>query len=85
VEVLQEGEHTRLHPYAGLPFSSTKEDIVSFFQAEGCSRAISRHLLCLHSEVMGAPLAKADVGFESVDDSEAATGFAQEHHGVEVH
>jgi RNA recognition motif. (a.k.a. RRM, RBD, or RNP domain) len=70
---IQIGEHTGFIRMRGLPFSSTKEDIVTFFQAEGLKVIPDTVVLTFRGD--GRATGEGYVGFESVDDSKAAMGL----------
>ena len=65
---IQVGDHTGFLRMRGLPFSSTKDDIVKFF--EGYSPVIDSIVLTYRSD--GRATGEAYVGFDSADASKKA-------------
>lgn len=70
---IQVGEHTGFIRMRGLPFSSTKEDIVNFFTAEGLRVIPDSIVFTFRGD--GRATGEGYVGFESPEDSKAAMGL----------
>ena len=70
---IQIGEHTGFIRMRGLPFSSTKEDIVKFFTAEGLRVIPESIVFTFRGD--GRATGEGYVAFESPDDSKAAMGL----------
>jgi heterogeneous nuclear ribonucleoprotein F/H len=70
---IQVGEHTGFIRMRGLPFSSTKEDIINFFVSEGLKVIPDSIVLTFRGD--GRATGEGYVGFESPEDSKAAMGL----------
>lgn len=70
---IQVGEHTGFIRMRGLPFSSTKDDILKFFEAEGLKVIPDTIVLTFRGD--GRATGEGYVGFENPEDSKTAMGL----------